>query len=519
MFKAFYGTIYTSFKPLKRVEALLTVLGRVILSGDTSSIEKLCKSLGCDEVDLEGIAIPAFVDAHTHIDSVGRALNSLDLRNTRSINELKERLRDFARDRAGWILGRGWDQELFIEKRWPTRWDLDEVVPDKPVLLIRVCGHVGVVNSKAIELLDLERKFYTSPNLVKEHGIATGIVREEVLEFVKRAIEESEDINTISKYISDAEKEFLRYGVTSIGFAGSSLKSLYALMKLDLEERLRIRIAVYLLKEDFEVLDRVFRLFPLRSRRVWVRGIKIFVDGSLGGRTALLSKPYSDDPSTYGQQLIDIATLESIARRCSDRRLQLAVHAIGDRALDIVLDVYRSIGHRVVVGNRFRIEHVSVVRDDQLAVLQKLNPVLVVQPHFIITDWWILDRVGIERSSWVYRFKDFIDRGLITAFSTDAPVEPINPWETVYAALTRGELEDIPLSRYTPNQKISLVEALHCYTYGSAYALGLDFVGRLESGFSADIAVVDRDPFELEPEELRKISNIATYIEGTKVYP
>ncbi len=518
MLKLFLGTIYTSFKPLRKVEALLIAGERVVYAGSADRAESICKEFDCEVYNLGWrVALPGFIDAHAHLDGLGLALNTIDLRDVKSIEELKHRLRLYAEKFSTWVLGRGWDQELFAEHRYPTRWDLDEAVPDKPVLITRVCGHVGVVNSRALELLKLSEKFKDNPNLVKdENGLPTGIVREEVLSYIRESIEF--DTHELKKFLLDAQRHALELGVTTIGFVSVPLRLLPILFELHRRNMLNIRLRLYLEPRAINVLADLGVRGPFGDDMLRIQGVKTFVDGSLGGRTAWLSKPYSDDPSTSGVPTIAETELADLAKHVAELGLQLAVHAIGDRALDLVLRVYESLGE-AVRRNRFRIEHVSLVRDDQLDRLSNLGAIAVVQPHFVITDWWVVKRVGVERARWVYRFRSMLERGIPLAFSTDAPVEPINPWETVYAAIERGEKEGIELAKLTPSEKIDLATALHLYTYGSAYAVGSDNLGALEPGFYADIVVVDRDPLTVsDPIEVAKIRVLATFVGGKKVY-
>jgi predicted amidohydrolase YtcJ len=197
--------------------------------------------------------------------------------------------------------------------------------------------------------------------------------------------------------------------------------------------------------------------------------------------------------------------------------LQPAIHAIGDRALDNVLGAAEEVG---LVGiNSFRIEHASVVRDDQLGLITKLRPGISIQPHFILTDWWVVKRVGLERVRFVYRFKTLLNLNLVIGLSTDAPVEPVNPWETVYAAVTRGCLDSIELCRYTEDEGLTLTEALHLYTTGSAELLRDEEVGSLGPGKLADIVVVDRDPFKISDlKELRNVSTVKVFVGAEEVY-
>ncbi|MEM0458082.1 MAG: amidohydrolase family protein, partial [Sulfolobales archaeon] len=359
-----------------------------------------------------------------------------------------------------------------------------------------------------------------------EKGEPTGIIREHILSIVKQKIRRDMDLNTLEKYLLDAMKHAASQGVTTIGFVSCDPIYLHALLSLRQKIKPLIRVRIYLSPgsdpngRDITMLDTIRRLGIYRGfgdEFIRIQGFKIIADGSLGARTAWLSKPYSDDPRSSGYPNIEKDLLRIIAREVDRLGLQLAIHAIGDRTLDMILEIYRELGS--VERKRHRIEHASLVRDDQLDILGDLKPVLVIQPRFVLGDWWALERIGVERIKWLYRFKDFIRRGIPIAISTDSPVEPLNPWETVYSAVTRGEYDNISYFEYSRDQRLSLDEALHYYTKGSAYALSDDEIGSLEEGRFADFIVVDRDPFEIDPRDLRSIRVIETYLGGERVYP
>jgi hypothetical protein len=510
------GRVYQSFQPLRVAEAFVVIGDRIAYVGESSAVERIVDLLGGDVIDLRGRAVlPGFIDAHAHLLSLGIQLNTLDLRSVTSIEELKKVLKDFAsRSRMRWVIGRGWDQERFKERRFPTRWDIDEVVNDRPVYLSRVCGHVAVLNSFALKVLDLESS--SNPNVIRdERGVAIGLIREDMVSFAWEKILSEMPFEDIEKSVLDAARHAASLGVTTIDVAGADLRELKALLNLWIRGLLPTRVRIHLFPETFKTLKQLGMALPIGDNTLKIIGVKVIVDGALGPRSAWLSKPYSDDPSNLGVCVTPADRLEAIARETELAGLQLAVHAIGDKALDEVLDVYSKLG-----GGRHRIEHASLVRDDQLEVLAKLRPVLVVQPHFIVSDWWIVDRVGVDRVKWVYRFKDFIDRGLPVAFSTDAPVEPLNPWESVYAAVSRGMYEDIPLYSYTKDQALDTATALHLYTYGSAYALMEEReLGTIEAGKLADFIVIDKDPLAVEPRELKNIRVLETYVGGRRVWP
>ncbi len=513
------GKIYGSFKPIKVHDAVVVSGNRIIYAGSSDDAIKIVRRYGGEVVDLNGkIMMPGFVDAHAHLYSLGLALNSLDLKGVRSIEELKARLKEFAqRHRGYWVYGRGWDQELFREKRYPTRWDIDEVVPDKPVILVRVCGHIAVLNTMALKELGLEN--IDSPFIEKKNNVPTGIVKENILmSVVRKKITSS--ASELAKIMIDALNYAARNGVTTIGFMSCDKNSFRALQIINKTlGRLPVRVFLYLDRELMDSLEELGVTIGLGDRFLRINGVKVFVDGSLGGRTAYLSEPYTDDPRSKGALLISGEELEVIAKRASSNGLQLAIHAIGDAALDTVLGVYEKLGVEVVRHLRHRIEHASVTRPDQLEKLRVIKPIIVIQPRFVMTDFWIVERLGEKRLSWIYPFASMISKGIDVAISTDAPVEPLNPWETVYAAVTRGALEGVELARYTPNEKLEILEVLHAYTLGSARALHMEeHIGSLEPGKYADMIIIDRDPLETSPEELRNTRVLATIVDGIEVY-
>ena len=489
------GRIYASFSPTRVVEAIAVLGERVVFSGSLRSVEEsLCRELPCEFVELRGTAVPGFVDAHMHLDGVGFSEISIDLRGCRSVEELKERFRRGLEKFGGrWVYGRGWDQELL--GRWPTRWDLDEVCGDRLCVAIRICGHAGVVSSRVLEELKLVEGFASSPNLVRdERGVPTGIVLEEVLEFVRREL--GRDLREVRRWVEYGVRKCVELGVTGCAWMSASIPGVLSLAELYKGIAVAPRVSLYL---DPRALEHLGYPRPgFVAPRMLIAGVKLFLDGSLGARTAWLSKPYSDDLSTCGRPVIDLGRATEICSRARSAGLDIAIHAIGDRAIDWALDLAHRFGARI--------EHASVVRDDQLHRFEGVR--VSIQPHFVITDWWIDRRLGVERMGWVYRFAELARYARI-GISTDAPVEPLNPFETIYAACCASP----------PSKRLSVEEALKLYTEGSASISHLKHCGRLEPGFFADFVVLDKDPLEVDCEELRKIRIVETYIGGERVYP
>ncbi|NJE61729.1 amidohydrolase [Thermococcus sp. 21S7] len=487
--------------------------------GSTEEILKAAEVLNAEITDLRGgTVLPAFIDSHMHLDELGEYLGMLDLRGVRSIEELKERLRRFAEKKDGWLRGHGWDQELFEEKRWPTRHDLDEVVSDRPVMLSRVCLHAAVLNTKALEetgLIDWD----SEDVLRDENGEPTGIVKEEAFSFAVGKFREMITDEEYRAYMLKASEYALSRGITAVGFVSVGERALKVLSALDAEGLLNLRVKVYLNPgENLEVLESLKRLGVKRGfggKRLKIGGIKVLADGSLGARTAWLSGPYSD-AETSGHPNVTKEWLELVAGKTHKAGLQMAVHAIGDATMDMVLDVYESIGNAERAGHR--IEHASITRPDQIERIKKLGIRLALQPHFVMTDWWVVERVGEERAGWIYPFRSIARAGIPFGLSTDSPVEPLDPWETVYAAVTRGKYEGVPLAALTEDETLTLEETLHAYTAGSAEVLMEDDLGSLEEGKLADFILVSDDPFEVDEKKLREIKVLETYLGGKRVF-
>lgn len=481
------GRIYTEFFPtIRSCEALSIEEGKIIFSGRNETAKKI----GGEIIDLKGATVlPGFIDAHLHVDETGMALNNLDLREVKSIEELRKRVREFSDGSREMILGWGWDQELFEDRRWPNKRDVDDLVDDRPLLLSRVDGHSYLVNSFLLELTDLK-----SDN---------GLIQEGEADLARAKINTLISQKAKTKYAIDAMNYFLKNGVTSIGFVSCDQDYFEVLKELDMEGKLPMRVNIYV---NGPVFDSVKEF--TNSERLKLKGIKLFTDGSLGSYTALISTKY-EDFNSFGEQTSQLHTLKTFSKNCTDTGRHVAIHAIGDVAMDLAILSLAGLGS----GNR--IEHCAVVRDDQLDKLAGLS--MVVQPRFISSDVWIIDRLGEERSRWIYRFSDFISKGLNVAFSTDSPVESVNPFLGIYSAVTRGEKEDLPLSKLSKNQQLPLSTALHCYTKTSAIALDEEDVGSLTAGKFADFIVLDRDPFKVSIEEITDIKVTEVFVSGNRV--
>ena len=425
---------------------------------------------------LEGYLFPAFIDAHTHPASLGLALWGADLRGARSPVEVVKRLASIQSPVA---YGRGWDQELFEDpKSLPVRELLDAAVPDRPAVAVRVCGHMATANTLALEIA---RPWERYPGFVDKER---GVLLEDAVYYTLEKVLANIDVEPLVRAAVD---KLASIGVGGVSAMACTRREAAAFTSLEEKGALKLRVACYPSPEELEDVEGI--LGGKRREYVALVGVKLFADGSLGARTARLREDYSDAPGTRGRLLAESNTIAEWARRASSKGLKLAVHAIGDEALDHVIDGFR----RVSDVEGFRVEHVSVAHDDQIDSLAELGVYAVVQPHFRVTDWWIDRRLGPERLRLAYRFASLLRSGVRVALSTDTPVEPPEPWETLSAALG---LCSQPSCR--AEESLTPREAFTAYTKVAAEASGgpLSLMGRLERGAVASIAWSPSSPVE-----------------------
>lgn len=503
------GRIYSSFRPLVIVESLVIENEKVKYAGYEEKALRELEGNEYETIDLNGkTLIPGFVDAHMHLDELGKSLYIIDLRGTKSLEELRAKVISSSKGGNGWIIGHGWDQELFMEKRWPNRFDLDSISKERPIFLSRVDLHSAVLNTKAIGLLNLSQSEENSKDLVKdEKGEITGVVKETMFDLAKEKVNESISDDQLMQFLIDGINYAASLGLTSLGYVSCSYRALKMLEKINKEGKLKIRVSAYINSNEIEKAN-YFESYGNLS----LKGVKIFTDGSLGSRTALLSEPYSDEHENRGKRAIEEKAFLNLCRKAESMGLHIATHAIGDEALDMVLDVYAEL------KGRHRVEHLSIIREDQFSRLVQVGATAVVQPHFLITDFWILDRIGHERARMFHPFNTMLKSGIKLAFSTDCPVEPLSPLDTVYAAVTRGKNEKVPVYEYSKEELVGIADALDAYTAKSSEAIKEMESGFLGQGSNADFIVLSKNPFFQRESKIPEIKIIETWVAGTKVF-
>jgi hypothetical protein len=466
--------------------------GHVIEVGDARSL----RSEDTLEVHYPAaVVIPGLRDAHLH--PLGLASPGLDLGDIADITEL----RALIAQTEGTIIGSGLDEHTLSDGRLPTRHDLDDI--DRPVLLYRVCGHIAIANTAALEAAGLDP---ATPDPVggaidRDHGGApTGILRETAISLVASRLEtapvEPGRLLAVLQHLSTL-------GITSIGAVVTSAWSERIEPLIDLAGDLPLRVHAIV-----EALDQP-TIRALDHSLLMFGGVKAFADGSFGGRTAALREPYNDDPTTAGVLRLDRADVISRARVALDAGGIVAVHAIGDLAIDKVLDCFEELIDEGASPRSLRVEHASIADDEQLGRMADLGVTACVQPAFVPSDGpWLSRRLGSDRASLVYRFAAMHRAGIPTSGGSDAPVESPDPFAGMAAARDRGG--------FHLEESLSAEQAFALFTASAAESLGEQVP--LSSGAPADFTVVDRDPVLASPDSLRRTRVVATWVAGSEIY-
>lgn len=466
-------------------------------------------------VDAEnGTLVPGLADCHVHMTGFGFLLQALDLGNIGSIKEMQQKLRQYSRENPGesWIKGGRWDQERFAEKRLPTRWDLDEAIRDRPVLLNRVCGHIAVANSKALQLAGLTKVTFVKGGKVDmdgKTGEPTGILRENALGIVSRLVPKP-GLKQLEEACMLATEKAVEAGLTCVHWMVESAEEIRVLCKLDSEGKLLLRVRLGVSVELLDKLGDSSLLKEAGEGMVEMGFVKILADGSLGAHTAALNGHYSDKHGTRGMLLYSQRTLENLVLEAHKAGFQLAIHAIGDRAIGAVLKVYeKALKTFPRADHRHRIEHCSVLNASLIKRMKRLGVIASVQPHFVVSDFWVVSRVGKKRAQWVYPFKTLLRKGLVVVSGSDCPVENISPLLGIWAAATQNK----------PKERMTAEEVLTSYTVNAAYAsFDEDKRGSIEAGKLADLTLLSESLHGVCSNQGKKAMVKITIVDGKPVY-
>ena len=497
------GNILTMDVRLRRAQAVAVLGDRIVQVGKNSEVRPLI-GRRTKVLDLHGrTVIPGMIDTHIHFVDYGLSRGRIGLRGVGSIAEIQAKVASKAKETptGKWILGRGWDQERLKEKRYPNRHDLDKASPENPVLLNRVCGHVCVTNSLGLQLAGITRETGNPQggriDKDDETREPTGILRDEAMPLVWRHVPPPTKPEIVAA-IEDASRSALSAGLTTVHALVRDSAQVEALQEARAIGRLGVRVYMGIPVDLLENLIGLGVKSGFGDDWLKIGCVKMLLDGSLGGRTAALKEPYADDPGNKGLLLYREDELRQLVKKAHDSGYQLAIHAIGDQAMGLALDAIeeaQSLTPRK--DHRHRIEHASIVSPQQIERMSRIGVIASVQPAFVTSDFWAVDRVGKKRETWVYPFKTLF-KSVVASAGSDCPVEHLDPIEGIWAAVTR--------KGFLPAERLGVDQVLYMYTLNGAYAsFDEDEKGSISEGKLADMVVLSKDPFTVDPNELKSI--------------
>jgi predicted amidohydrolase YtcJ len=508
-------------------EALAVTGERITAIGTTAEINRY---IGPDTelIDLEGaLAVPGFIDSHAHLMNLGFSLMRLDLVGTRSPTEITRRLQKAVDDapEGSWILGRGWDQNDWRKKEFPTHEVLDRVVPDRPVYLTRIDGHAGWANAKAMEEagIDPDTPDPEGGEIVRDaEGNPTGIFIDRAHDLMNESVPEPSE-EARREAFRRAQEACLRAGVTSLHDAGVGAADIALYQDALARGELALRLYVMLDGADAELLSQHFAHKPEISPQLTIRSVKLVADGALGSRGAALLEDYADRPEWRGLMILSGEEIYSVAERALFAGYQVNVHAIGDGANREVLNAFEKAfeDHAEVDDPRFRIEHAQILDELDVPRFAQLGVIAAMQGVHATSDMpWVAGRIGEERAAeGAYVWQKLLLSGAKISNGTDAPVENVSPLECFYASITRQDKKGKPAEGWFPDQRMSREQALRSYTVDAAYAsFEEQDKGSLEPGKLADITVLSRDILTIQPREILDTEVLYTVVGGEVVY-
>jgi predicted amidohydrolase YtcJ len=507
------GKVLTMNTSQPRAEAIAIKGNRIIKVGANEEISQLVAK-ETKVICLKGrTVIPGFIDTHIHVADFVKLLTWVDLNDVKSIKELQNRLNERVKKtpHGRWIIGRGWNQSLFQEKRLPNLSDLDSASPRNPVIFYHESALICVVNSKALELAGLTKRTRAPSggtiDLDAETGEVTGILRDTATELVWKVVPELDE-DELLEATGLAFAKIKEAGITSVHWVVLSAIELSVIQRLIAEKQFPIN--VYLIVPA-NLLDTLLdtELPKFSSSKLKVGGIMIFADGYLAARTAALLQPYSDDAAKSGELLCGQEEMNEVAAKTLRAGLQLVIHAVGDRAVDAALTKIEQMSK----DTRCRLEQAAVLNEGLIKRVKTANVIVSVQPLVIASEfsvWSAAEHLGVERARWLFPLKTLVNKGVKVVGGSDCPMEPLNPLLGIQAAVMR---------RFFPEERITVDEALRLYTIDAAYSSNEENIkGSIEEGKLADLTVLSHDPRMILPNEIGKIMVEMTIVGGRVVY-
>ncbi|WP_257346606.1 amidohydrolase [Pseudalkalibacillus decolorationis] len=519
------GTIYTMETEGETVEAVLVENDKIIAIGNRVQIEG---DFEIDVVnDLKGsVMYPGFVDSHLHMIGHGEKLLRLDLSDLSSAEEMRTRLKEkvYSTSVGEWIIGEGWNENNFVDRKIFHRFELDELASHHPMMLTRICRHAILANTKALELAGIKEDTPDPPGgvVVRDaNGSPTGFLLDTAQDLVKNVIPKVTE-EYIERALRTSVNDLTRLGLVGghsedLNYYGGFERTHQSFLRVIGQDLSKFKVNLLVHHEVVDDMHSKGYQHGYGNGYVEFGAMKIFADGALGGRTAYLSKPYNDMPDTYGVAIHSLTGLKKLVRKARSYQMPVAIHTIGDLALEYAL--YAVEEYPPSDGLRDRFVHGQVLRPDLIERLKKVPVVIDIQPHFVASDFpWVIERLGEERMNYSFAWKTMISEGIPCAAGSDAPIETANPLLTIYAAVMRKKSGDAH-EGYYPNEKLTVYEVVELYTKGSAYAVGKEnSMGMIKKGFSADFTILSEDLFKINPEHIPFVKVMHTVINNEIVY-
>ena len=515
-----HAQIYTVNESFAVAEAMAVQDGKIVAVGTN---DEILKTYQADSVvDAKGATVyPGFIDGHAHFLGYGQSLYAVDLMFANSWEEVLQRVQDFVATHPGngWIKGRGWDQNRFPGKAFPTNAELNALFPDRPVLLERVDGHASIANDKALAIAGVQAgQTMEGGDFVVANGKLTGLLIDNAVGVVERNVPAATK-EDYKNWLTAAQKNCFATGLTTITDCGLSPNDIDMIDALQKSDDLKMRLYVMLSDKPSSYTSSYFTSGGYVTDRLMVKGVKVYGDGALGSRGAALIAHYSDKPGWGGFLLSSQAHFDSVAAKLINTDFQMCTHAIGDSANRVVLKVYE----KYLKGKndkRWRIEHAQILNPADFDYFGKYSIIPSVQPTHATSDmYWAGERLGAERLKGGYAFQQLLNQNGWLPLGTDFPVEEINPFKTFLAAVARQDAKGFPAGGFQMENALTREQTIRGMTIWAAKANRMEKqVGSLEVGKKADFILLDKDLMKVPTDSILNVKVLKTYSNGERVH-
>ena len=509
--------VYTVDEQKSIAQAFAIRDGKFLEVGTNEEIQEKFEAV--EKIDAQGKTIlPGLIDAHCHFYNLGMQLQQVDLVGTKSYQEVLDKIIAFQKEKnTPFILGRGWDQNDWEEKEFPTNKELNELFPDTPIAITRIDGHAMIANQKALDLAKITTSTkIEGGEIIQKNGTLTGVLVDNPMGLVRDIIPQPSRQSQIEALL-EAQQINFSYGLTTVDDAGLSPTIISLIDSLQKAKQLQMRMYIMVSNRP-EYVEEYLNKGTYKTEKLNVSSFKVYADGALGSRGAALKEPYSDKHNHVGAMLIGLEELKLLAEKLANSSFQMNTHAIGDSANAVVIRTY----YDALKGQndrRWRIEHAQVVAPEEFEALDK-NIMISVQPTHATSDmYWAKDRLGEERIKGAYAYKKLLEKAGMIALGTDYPVEKVNPFHTFYAAVARKDLQNYPDNGFEKQNALTREETLKGMTIWAAYSnFEENEKGSISAGKYADFVILNQDIMKIKENEIPNTKAVSTYLGGLKVY-